>query len=121
MKYIYLLEQVPYYDSINQSYRHIITINHMATGPLKTRIRRINTPPLSPFQSGQQSVCCPQKTCALAILDMDGQLMCTDQLPELFQYLVQHNYIIDYQLSTLMEKSPVKMSNPVICYVMYET
>ena len=116
---LYVLQQQPFYDSFNQSYRQIITINMMPEGPLKNRVKRVHNPPLSPFQFPPPQNC-PPPNCILAIYDNCGQLMCTNQLPNLFQYLVENGYIFDYQLTNMMEKSQVKTDSNLLCYIKYE-
>jgi len=116
---LYSLQQQPYYDSFTQSYRQIITINKMPEGPLKKRVKRVHNPQLSPFQFPPPQNC-PPPNCIFAIYGDCGQLMCVDQLPEFFNYLIQNNYIFDYQLTKMMEKSKVQSSNTLLCYIKYE-
>lgn len=119
MMELYTLEQIPFYDSHNQCYRQIITINQMPSGPLKDRVRRINMPLLSPFQYPSPQ-CCTPSNCVLALYDEQGQLLCANQIPLLMQYLMQNGYEIDYQLSELMEKPHIRSTNPLICYIKYQ-
>ena len=116
---LYSLQQQPFYDSFNQSYRQILTINRMPEGPLKQRVKRVHNPRLSPFQFPQPQSC-PQPNCIFALYDNCGQLMCIDQLPNLFQYLVENEYNFDYQLTEMMEKSKVKTDGTLLCYIKYE-
>ena len=115
----YALQQQPFYDSYTQSYRNILTINKMPEGPLKKRVKRINNPPLSPFQF-PPPVNCPPQNCIFAIYGTCGQLLCIDQLPDFFNYLMENNYQFDYQLTNMMEKSQVQTTNTLLCYIKYE-
>lgn len=115
---LYALNQQPFYDSFTQSYRQILTINKMPDGPLKSRVRLIHPPPLSPFQFPPPQ-CCPPQRCIYAIYGSHGQLLCTDHIPDFFQYLVENNYEFDYMLSNMMEKTKVKPNNTLLCYIKY--
>ena len=119
MNYLYVLEKTTHYDSHNQCYRQIITINQMPKGPLQQMVRQIRNTPNSPFQI-PPPVCCPPKRCILAIADHHGQLMCVNSLPNLFQFLMQNGYEIDTTLTNIMEKSEVKLDNTLICYIKYK-
>lgn len=118
MTYLYVLEKATHYDSQLQQYRQIITINKNPDGPLKSIVKQIHNPPLSPFQYPPPQVCRPPN-CIYAITNNNGRLMCINELPNLFQFLISNGYTIDYQLSKLMEKSQVKLNNTLICYILY--
>jgi hypothetical protein len=116
---IYMLTSQPYYCSINQCYRQILVLNQKPTGPLYQISKRINPPKLSPFK--EISVCCNQPTCIWAIKSPDNKcdLMCVEELPMLFQFLMNNGYIIDTSITKMMNESSVKLNNPMICYISY--
>lgn len=116
---IYSIQQQPFYDSHHQAYRQILTINTIPEGPLNNRVRRINNPKLSPFQFPPPQSC-PPPSCINAIYDDCGQLLCIDNLPSLFQYLIENGYIFDYELTNMMEKSRVITDGTLLCYIKYE-
>ena len=116
---MYAIQQQPFYDSHHQVYRQILTINTMPEGPLKSRVRRIHNPRLSPFQFPPPQSC-PPPSCINAIYGNDGQLLCINNIPSLFQYLIENGYKFDYDLTNMMEKSQVKTDNTLLCYIKYE-
>lgn len=118
--YVYTLTSQPYYDTCKQCYRNILTLNKEPIGPLKTIVKRINPPLLSPFQEPPMN-CCNQDKCVYAIYDKD-ELACVNSIPELFSYLISNGYQIDTSLTTMMQKSQVKINNnSLICFISYQT
>ncbi|MEX0595036.1 MAG: hypothetical protein WD512_00945 [Candidatus Paceibacterota bacterium] len=117
--HIYSLTSQPYYDNYNQCYRNILVLNKDPIGPLKKIVKRINPPLLSPFQE-PPTACCSQERCIYAIYDKQ-ELACVDSIPELFSYLVSNGYQIDTSVTTMMQKSPVKLNNNnLICFISYQ-
>lgn len=116
---VYLLSSMPYLDQYNKCYKNILTINNEPNGPLKAMVRRINPPKLSVFQ--QQSACCPCQTCYYAIKSFHSphELLCLDEIPQLFNFLLLNNYTIDNSLTKLMTNSSIKMSNQLLCFITY--
>lgn len=119
----YTLTSQPYYDDCNQCYKNILTINSEPKGPLCRIVKRLNRPKMSPFYDDYASNCCGEyRGCIYAITDpynCDG-LMQVDDVPNLFSFLVSHGYIIDTKLTTMMQKSPVKIgNNQLICFITY--
>ena len=45
--------------------------------------------------------------------------MCVEELPMLFQFLMNNGYIIDTSITKMMNESSVKLNNPMICYISY--
>ena len=116
---MYTLTSQPYYCSINRCYRQILVLSQKPDGPLYTISKRINPPKLSPFK--QMEVCCPKPTCIWAIKDFNNEcgLLCIEQLPLLFQFLINNGYIIDTSITKMMNESTVKLDNKLICYITY--
>ena len=116
---LYSISQQPYYDSCSQLYRQILTINQVPEGPLKTRVKRINNPPLSTFQS-PPSQFCARPSCIYAIYNQCNELLCPEQIPDFFQYLTENEYTFDYQMSNMMMQTNVKQNyNTLLCYIKY--
>ena len=113
------LSKTVFYDNRHQCYRHIITINAKINGPLKHHIKRITAPKLSPFNV--RTPCCPENPCILAITKLDShELMCIEDIPNLFNFLLTNNYSIDTSITKMMNESPVKFTNPLICFISYQ-
>ena len=116
---VYLLSSMPYLDQYNKCYKNILTINVEPNGPLKAIVRRINPSKLSVFQ--EQSSCCHNQTCYYAVNSFHNphELLCIDEIPQLFTFLLTNNYTIDNSLTKLMNKSSIKMTNPLLCFITY--
>ena len=116
----YTLSVQNFLDQHNKCYRKIITINAMPVGPLAQHIKRVNAPKLSPFK--ETSLCCPSSTCVFAVTNIDSpgccsDLMCVDDIPNLFSFLSSNNYMIDTGLTKLMQKSNIRFNNDLLCFI----
>ena len=116
----YCISSQPFYDSYNECYKNILTIKpdpkHKSPA-LSAIVKRIQTPKLSPFQ--ESSNCCQVQTCTNALYKIhnNSELMTPDDIPELFNYLITHNYKIDTSITKMMNSSDVKMTNKLICFI----
>ena len=45
--------------------------------------------------------------------------MCIDDLPELFEYLLNNGYTIDTSITKILQKTTVKMWGELICMIQY--
>jgi hypothetical protein len=116
----YTLSVQSYLDQHNKCYRKILTINTKPTGPLSEHIKQINAPKLSSFK--EASVCCPSNNCMFAITNINcngcsNDLMCVDDIPNLFSFLSLSGYTIDTSLTKLMQKSDVRLNNDLLCFI----
>jgi hypothetical protein len=126
---MYSLVSVPYYDHHTQCYTKVIKLNKMppADSPLNQIIRNVGPIRLSPFQvdsafsacnggcgCGNISQCC--NVLITKVNDNNRQLMCIDELPTLFQFLVTNGFTIDTSITKMMQNSNVKLSNDLICF-----
>ena len=120
MPQVYSLTSHPYYDTCNGCYRNILVLNKEPAGPLKKIVKRINPTLLSPFQDPPMN-CCDNDRCVYAIHNRNGHgLACVDSVPELFSFLLSNGYQIDTSITTMMQKSPVKLNNnSLICFISY--
>ena len=114
---MYALYKIPFLDNQTRCYKNIIKISSMPSGPLEDRVRRVNLPKLSPFKNN----CCDfqNETCILAIINTDGELMSVDELPQLFEFLMLNSYTINTDVTEMMNRSQVKLTNPLICFISY--
>lgn len=68
---------------------------------------------------------CPQKSCIFAITKINdcgynsnnNELLCVDEIPELFDFLLNNNYTIDTSITKIMNNSHVKPYGDLICYI----
>jgi hypothetical protein len=110
-------------DTFNQCYKNIIVINLPPDGPLGQIVRRLQMPPLSPFNV--PGPCCNRigyKDCSLALLSLRGcgGLMNDDEIPDLFSFLLSNGYKIDTSLTKMMNQSEVKINDTkILCFITY--
>jgi hypothetical protein len=112
----------PYLDEYNQCYKNILMVNPIPEGPLRLFTRRIKLPRLSPFE--RDGPCYRVQNCGLALHSLRENNMCRskcnlmtpDEIPELISFLSSNGYQIDTQLTNMLNKSEVKLSNSrIVC------
>lgn len=117
----YMLSTRVFLDTFNQCYKNIIVINLPPEGPLGKIVRRLQMPPLSPFNT--PGPCLSKNSCALALLSLRGGccgLMSDDEIPDLFSFLLSNGYKIDTSLTKMMNQSQVKINdNKILCFITY--
>lgn len=117
----YMLSTRVFLDTFNQCYKNIIVINLPPEGPLGKIVRRLQIPPLSPFNT--PGPCLSKNSCALALLSLRGGccgLMSDDEIPDLFSFLLSNGYKIDTSLTKMMNQSEVKINdNKILCFITY--
>lgn len=116
---LYSLESMPYYDSILQEYADILIINKPPTGPLKSITKTVRLNKLSPFETYNNL--CPKPSCVIGITQINNpcKLMCIDDLPNLFEFLINNGYSIDNSVTKILQKSNIKMNGNLICMIQY--
>ena len=127
---MYSLVSVPYYDHLTQCYKKVIKISPAppANSPLNAIIKRVGPIRLSPFQvdsafsgcGGSGGGCCSNlaQCCNLIITSIQNKhhLMCFDEIPSLFEFLIMNGFKIDTSITKMMQASNVKLSNDLICF-----
>ena len=111
----------PYLDRFQQCYINILTINMIPAGPLREKVVRIQTPPLSEFKA--PGPCTPLKLCALALTSFchggcGGGLMRENEIPDLFSFLLANGYTINEGLTKLLAKNDTD-NQRTICFITY--
>ena len=116
---LYSLQSIPYYDSIIQAYTNILIINNPAIGPLQEITKRVSLNKLSPFECN--TPICPKPKCTIGITQINNknELMCINQLPDLFDFLINNGYKIDTSVTKILQRSNVKMNGDLICMIEY--
>ena len=103
--YTYAIFSTPYYDTFEERYKNILTINKSTAGELVKIIRRIKFFQLSPFKSVKR-VMCGYGIC------LNGNTLATvDEIPELFSFLMMNGYTIDTSLTKMMNESDVRIND----------
>jgi hypothetical protein len=106
-------------NNYNQSYSNIVTINIEPKGPLRHLVRRVRFEKLSEFKELNSPPC----GLALQSLRNKEKLMSTDEIPNLFSFLLSNGYKIDTSLTKMMNSSDIRfhtdISNKIICFASY--
>lgn len=121
-------------DSYSQTYLQVITLSSMPSGPLASMVKIIYSPKLSPFivanyNEGQHNNCLhilfryPVEMCNS--LKNTSNYMFSHDIPAVFSYLTDNGYIIDKDVSKIMNNSHVSISSTgsnrrFICFVNYK-
>lgn len=115
----------PFYDQYNQCYKNVLTLDVEPCGPIRSLVRNIQFPRLSPFQ--QETPCNPIQKCGLVLQSLrpDGcckynngcNLMTPDEMPELISFLLGNRYQIETQITNMLNQSSVKQSNKKLNFV----
>jgi hypothetical protein len=131
---MYSLVSVPYYDHLTQCYKKVIKINPAPppNSPLNTIVKRVGPIRLSPFQvdsafsgcggggGGSCGGCSSNlaQSCNLLITSINNNphLMCIDEIPSLFEFLLTNGFKIDTSITKMTQASNVKLSNDLICF-----
>ncbi len=132
---MYSLVSIPFYDNNTQCYKKVIKINRAPppNSPLNQIIKRVGPIRLSPFQvnsafsgcgGGGGGGCCSSgcgntaQCCNLLITSLQDKthLMCIDDIPTLFSFLLTNGFTIDTSITKMMQNSNVKLSNDLICF-----
>ena len=121
----------PYLDRYNKCYKNIVVTNLPPQGPLSEFVSRIQFPPLSEFK--YPGPCGHLRQCGLALLSLGGycnvgcgktgDLMVTDEIPDLISYLVSAGYTVDTSITKMLNNSDIRFDttdgNKLICFVTY--
>jgi hypothetical protein len=125
---MYSLVSISYYDHLTQCYKKVIKISPSPPedSPLNAIIKRVGPIRLSPFQVDSVFSGCNTcggcsniaQSCNLLITKIQdkNQLMCIDEIPSLFQFLIMNGFKIDTSITKMMQASNVKLSNDLICF-----
>ena len=122
----YTLFSQVYLDPYSKCYLNVVTINKIPKGPLRHKVKKINFPPLSPFNSF--SDCNYRKTCGLVITNLNSPFcprpLIVDEIPDLFSFLTMNSYNIDTKLTNMMNKSDISIGNnhssKILCFISYQ-
>jgi hypothetical protein len=99
-------------------------LNIEPEGPLRTFVRRLRLPRLTPFQTEKS-----EETCGLVLTNfLNNQnnnnrngLMTPNDIPDLYSFLTANGYQIDTQLTNMMNQSLVKFTpgKQIVCLATY--
>ena len=106
------LSEEVYLDKCNKCYKNIITINKIPND-LSSIIKTIRREKLSPFDVKGNCECI--SPCLFAILNPENKrdLLCLDDIAELFCFLINNGYKIEDKITKIMSKKQRKL----ICFI----
>lgn len=112
-KYRYILYRENYYDSLNKEYKYIITINKVPEGILKNNIKKITIEEVGKKMFIEKS--CKLVICNNIYGNNDLSILDYEKLPDLINYLLENNYILDNDLlNTIINKDTININNKKI-------
>lgn len=120
----YALYIQPYYNSCNEQYMNIITINKIPSGPLSNYTTNIRFNKLSDFSTSNTN-CSP--LCIYAIKNITSaccnnlNLLQSDQVDDLVNFLIENNYTINKDLTKIMNNNRIYLNNgrKLLFYINY--
>ena len=116
----YKISSVVYLDKINECYKTIVVIDNKPEGPLKKYVKSVVRNKLSPFDDDNN--CCIRKPCYNVIynLNNDSELLCLENMMDLFNFLSNNGYTIDNSFSKIFEKNKtLNKDEKFICVIKY--
>ena len=103
----------PVLNTYYQQYVNILTLSGLPSGPLRELVYTIQTPRLSPFQQCDWMSC---DSCIFVLGRYPGvkptmnhmnTFMTSDDIPSVISYLREHGYIVDTNITEMLQKSGV--------------
>ena len=105
----------PFLNTYFKTYQNILTLSAMPPGPLKNMVFRMQSPKLSEFQTPSPFSCgssclyvLGRYTKSVNMNDSDS-FMFSDDIPSVLSYLQSNGYIIDTSLTTMLQKSEIRI------------
>lgn len=117
----YELSSRMYLSRQSNCYKRIITINKEPDGPLQQYVKQLQHNKLSIFDIQNECDSC-YKNCFYGILDPHNKndLLCLDNITNLFQFLLSNNYQINTEITKLMIKNKrINSNDNLIAYITY--
>ena len=114
---VYTISSKVYLDNLHKCYKNIVVINENPIGPLKNCVKRISENKLSPFK--YPSPCEEWKSCFYVIHHPGNpsNYFTVEQIPELFTFLTENNYVIDTNITNMVSKlRHIELKN-LICFI----
>lgn len=117
----------PILNSYYKTYQNVITFSNIPDGPINAMVTTISPPKLSEFQT-MSSFANPGSSgtgCVYVLLRYPGMkgysafskcndaAMGADDIPSVFNYLLENGYTIDTKLTNMLQHSDVNIGGPV--------
>mgnify|MGYP006908615106 CR=1 FL=1 len=116
---MYQISSEVYLDKYNECYKNILVITPAPLPKDKALMKitkQLHREKLSPFE--ENTSCCYKNNCITAFKNMNNcnELLTVDQISILFGYLIRNGYIINTEITKMMQQSQVVIPN-LICFV----
>jgi len=119
MSEFYMISTMPFYDSINQCYLKVLTLDRMpdSSAPIMQIVKAVTLSKLSPFQEG--TGCNPLNLCGNVLLKPDShcEYAKIEDIALLFTWLVQNGYHINTNITEMINQGENQPKNPVVCFI----
>lgn len=117
---MYQISIKPWYDSVCECYRQLIVVSPKPTKPLLGITKLLQPSRLSPFR--EFSDCDPYPSCFYAIFcpDDKSKYLTVDDLPLLMCFLNTNEYVVDYQMTKIMQKAKTTIGETLLFYVKHK-
>ena len=114
---MYMISSQVYLDTHDKNYKKILTINKLPQ-ELNSITRRIVLPKVSPFKSNSIYSGC-NSDCVYAFISLCNscELMSPDEIPNLFTYLTEKGFNINFEITKMMQDSKIKLDNNLLCFI----
>ena len=118
---IYNIFSIIYYDNTLEAYKPIVCINKIPNGKMKDYVKQVENAKLSPFQDDNNEYC--NKKCIYAIKSFNNcnEFLDPNNIDELYEFIINNNYSINYEFTNLINKSKNKNINnkKLIMFITY--
>jgi len=118
---MYQLTSEIYLDKYNECYKKVIAIQPAPKDDILKKISKLtHFEKLSPFQD--RSPCCNSERCKYIICNpttisnCSCEYLCVKDIHLLFNYLITNKYVINTDITKIMQKSDIKINN-LICFI----
>ena len=108
LREIYLVKYEPFFDTIVNKYKNIISINELPKGPLNKLIKKVYKEKISDKETIKND-----EKCAFSIMSLKNKenYMSLNELPLLYAFLKNNNYKINHV--------NLKWEDKTICFIEY--
>ena len=107
----------PYLNTYYETYQNIITFSGIPPGPIAQMVATISSPKLSPFQISSPFQRNPYN-CMYVLMrypvgsngvKTPDSFMTAEDIPAILSYLMQNGYMIDTEITKIIQKSGISM------------
>ena len=116
---MYQISVKPWYDSVCECYRQLIIVSPKPEGALLGITKLLQPSRLSPFKTYLN--CDSYPSCFYAFIDPNdnskSKYLTVDDLPILLSFLNSNGYVVDYQMTKIMQKAKTTIGETLLFYI----